>query len=99
MLRIPSGIQQKPLQSVFVFWQRTKEQQTGIIPQVKIDKAISIAKSANMKQVPFQSQELEGDELRAFLGQANEGEGNDNWWVYALGLLLLGIGALLFYYV
>jgi hypothetical protein len=42
---------------------------------------------------------LEGDELREFLGQANDVEGGDNWWVYALGLLLLGIGALLFYYV
>lgn len=70
-----------------------------LYPQVKIDKAISIAKSANMKQTPFKTQELEGDELREFLGQANDIEGNENWWVYALGFLLLGIGALLFYYV
>jgi hypothetical protein len=69
-----------------------------LYPQVKIEKAISLAKSANMKQAPYKSQELEGDELREFLGQANEDDG-DNWWIYALGLLLLGIGALLFYYV
>jgi hypothetical protein len=68
-------------------------------PQVKIDKAISLAKSASMKQAPFKTQELEGDELREFLGQANDADSNDNWWVYAFGLLLLGIGALLFYYV
>lgn len=70
-----------------------------LYPQVKIDKAISIAKSESMKQAPFKTQELEGDELREFLGQANDADGNDNWWVYALGLLLLGFGALLFYYV
>lgn len=70
-----------------------------LFPQVKIDKSISLAKSASLKQPSFQSHELEGDELREFLGQANDAEGNDNWWVYALGLLLLGIGALLFYYV
>ena len=67
--------------------------------RVNIDKAISLAKTANLKQAAFKGQELEGDELREFLGQANDVEGGDNWWVYALGLLLLGIGALLFYYV
>jgi len=70
-----------------------------LFPQVKIDKAISLAKSVSLKQPTFQSKELEGDELREFLGQSNDVAGNDNWWVYALGLLLLGIGALLFYYV
>jgi CCDC81-like prokaryotic HU domain 1 len=70
-----------------------------LFPQVNIDKAISLAKTANLKQAAFKGQELEGDELREFLGQANDVEGGDNWWVYALGLLLLGIGALLFYYV
>ena len=70
-----------------------------LFPQVNIDKDISLAKSANLKQAAFKGQELEGDELREFLGQANDVEGGDNWWVYALGLLLLGIGALLFYYV
>lgn len=69
-----------------------------LFPQVKIDKAISLAKSNNMKQSDFKKQELEGDELREFLGQANDADGGDNWWVYALALLLLGIGALLFYY-
>jgi hypothetical protein len=70
-----------------------------LFPQVNIDKAISLAKTANLKQAAFKGQELEGDELREFLGQANDVEGGDNWWVYALGLLFLGIGALLFYYV
>jgi len=70
-----------------------------LLPQVKIEKSISLGKSANMITPAFIGQELEGDELREFLGQANDAENGDNWWVYALGLLLLGIGALLFYYV
>lgn len=70
-----------------------------LFPQVKIDKAISLAKSNSMKQSDFKRKELEGDELREFLGQSNDAEGGDNWLVYALGLLLLGVGALLFYYI
>ncbi len=70
-----------------------------LYPQVKIERAIALAKSESMKQVPFKTHELEGDELKEFLGQDIDVEGNDNWWIYAVGLLILGIGALLFYYV
>jgi hypothetical protein len=70
-----------------------------LFPEVPIQKSISVAKNAIQVPISFKGQELEGDALKEFLGQANDVENGDNWWVYALGLLLLGIGALLFYYV
>jgi hypothetical protein len=70
-----------------------------LFSQVKIDKSISLAKAATLKQSAYKAKELEGDELRELLGQATDSDATDNWWVYAFALLLLGIGALLFYYV
>ncbi len=70
-----------------------------LFSQVKIDKSISLAKAATLKQSAYKAKELEGDELRELLGQATDSDSSDNWWVYAFALLLLGIGALLFYYV
>jgi phytoene dehydrogenase-like protein len=55
-----------------------------LFSQVKIDKSISLAKAATLKQSSYKAKELEGDELRELL---------------AFALLLLGVGALLFYYV
>ncbi|HQR92827.1 MAG: hypothetical protein B7Y15_06655 [Bacteroidetes bacterium 24-39-8] len=70
-----------------------------LFSQVKIDKSISLAKAATLKQSSYKAKELEGDELRELLGQATDSDATDNWWVYAFALLLLGVGALLFYYV
>lgn len=70
-----------------------------LFPQVKIDKSITLAKAGVPKQDAFKTSELEGEELKELLGQTIDADSSDNWWVYALGLLLLGIGALLFYYV
>ncbi len=70
-----------------------------LFSQVKIDKSISLAKAATLKQSAYKAKELEGDELRELLGQATDSDATDNWWVYAFALLLLGVGALLFYYV
>ena len=70
-----------------------------LFSQVKIDKSVSLAKADTLKQSAYKAQELEGDELRELLGQAIDSDASDNWWVYAFALLLLGVGALLFYYV
>lgn len=67
--------------------------------QVKIEKSVSLAKATSQKQSAYKVNELEGDELRELLGQATDSDTSDNWWVYAFALLLLGVGALLFYYV
>jgi len=70
-----------------------------LFKQVSIDKSISLVVSANQGANIEETSVLEGGALTDFLGQTNEEETTDNWWVYAIALLLLGIGALLFYYV
>ena len=72
-----------------------------LLPQVKLGATYPIAK----KETPFdydKEHELsaqEEDDIRELMGQETEEEGADNWWIYALILLLIGVGALLFYYV
>ena len=66
---------------------------------VFIDKSISLAVNTTNEIEISETAVLEGVALTEFLGQSNEAETSDNWWVYAIVLLLLGIGALLFYYV
>ena len=70
-----------------------------LFKQVSIDKSISLVASATQDVNNEEAKVLEGGALTDFLGQTNEEETTDNWWVYAIALLLLGIGALLFYYV
>ena len=70
-----------------------------LFKQVSIDKSISLVVSATQGANIEETSVLEGGALTDFLGQTNEEETTDNWWVYAIALLLLGIGALLFYYV
>jgi hypothetical protein len=70
-----------------------------LFKHVSIDKSISLAVFTNKHSDMETSSVLKGDDLTDFLGQTNESETSDNWWVYAIALLILGIGALLFYYV
>jgi len=72
-----------------------------LLPQVKIGVTYPIAKKQATidydKDHELTSQEE--DDIRELIGKESEEEGVDNWWVYALVLLLIGVGALLFYYV
>ena len=43
--------------------------------------------------------EQEEEDIRELLGQDTQIQSSDNWWVYAVILLMIGLGALLFYYV
>jgi CCDC81-like prokaryotic HU domain 1 len=70
-----------------------------LFQQVSIDKSISLAVTISKDLNNEESTVLAGEALTEFLGQTNEAETSDNWWVYAIALLLLGAGALLFYYV
>jgi len=54
-----------------------------LLPQVKVGETIEFAKK----------------DIRELLGQDSQIKTSDNWWVYAVILLMIGIGALLFYYV
>lgn len=72
-----------------------------LMPQVKLDATYPIPKKTvskdydKEKELTFQEEE----NIRELLGQESEGEESDNWWIYAIILLLIGVGALLFYYV
>lgn len=72
-----------------------------LTPQVKLDATYPMPKKAvsidydKEKELTFQEEE----DIRELLGQESEGEESDNWWIYAIILLLIGVGALLFYYV
>jgi len=72
-----------------------------LLPQVKIGATYPIAKKEELidydKEHDLSAQEE--DDIRELIGQETEEEGGDNWWIYALILLLIGVGALLFYYV
>lgn len=71
-----------------------------LFPQVKVDKSISSTTVHGIEPTEYNIAELEGDELRDLLGQkSDELLEADNWWVYAIALILIGIGALLFYYI
>lgn len=73
-----------------------------LMPQVKlstpgfqISKKIEEYTSEDDRELTEQEQE----DIRELLGQDSQETGADNWWVYALILFLIGVGALLFYYV
>ena len=72
-----------------------------LLPQIKIGANYPIAKK--VATIDFdQDHELtaqEEDDIKEIMGQETEEQRADNWWVYALILLLIGVGALLFYYV
>lgn len=72
-----------------------------LLPQIKIGANYPIAKK--LAAIDFdQDHELtaqEEDDIKEIMGQETEEQRADNWWVYALILLLIGVGALLFYYV
>ena len=70
-----------------------------LFKHISIDKSISLAVIDNQTSNNEVSTVLEGEVLLDLLGQKTEDKTTDNWWVYAIALLLLGIGALLFYYV
>jgi len=70
-----------------------------LFKHVSIDKSISSVVTISKDSNNEESTVLAGEALTDFLGQTNEAETSDNWWVYAIALLILGIGALLFYYV
>jgi hypothetical protein len=73
-----------------------------LIPQVKSNTAIQAPK-ASKKHIPEEyERELtaqEEDDIRELLGQDVAEASADNWWIYAVILLLIGVGAVLFYYV
>lgn len=69
-----------------------------LFSQIKVDKTISMAKAALQKQLHLNANELETEALRELAGQETDADCIDNWWRYALALLVLGVGALLFYY-
>jgi hypothetical protein len=69
-----------------------------LFSQIKVDKTISMAKAALQKQLDLNANELETEALRELAGQETDADSIDNWWLYALALLVLGVGALLFYY-
>ena len=72
-----------------------------LMPQVKLDATYPMPEKVELidydkeKELTFQEEE----DIRELLGQESEGEESDNWWIYAIILLLIGVGALLFYYV
>jgi len=72
-----------------------------LLPQVRIGASYPIAKKETLfdydKDHELSAQEE--DDIRELMGKDSEEAGADNWWVYALILLLIGVGALLFYYV
>ncbi len=73
-----------------------------IIPQVNSGNAIQPVKAAK-KNIPEEYEreltEQEEEDIRELLGQDAAEASADNWWVYAVILLLIGVGAVLFYYV
>lgn len=70
------------------------------LPTLQVDDTISVLK----KELPVsydEDKELTAEEfedIRELLGQEDQADRSDNWWVYAIILLLIGVGALLFYY-
>jgi hypothetical protein len=73
-----------------------------LLPQVKVGETIEFAKKEVVK-INYDEErnltEQEEEDIRELLGQDSQIKTSDNWWVYAVILLMIGIGALLFYYV
>ncbi len=73
-----------------------------LMPQVKLEGGVEFAKKEVKVYHEDDERELseqEEEDIRELLGQDSQSAGNDNWWVYAVILLMIGLGALLFYYV
>lgn len=72
-----------------------------LLPQLKIESTHPIAKKAAVidYDLDHELSAQEEDDIREIMGQETEEQSADNWWIYALILLLVGVGALLFYYV
>lgn len=73
-----------------------------LMPQVKLEGGVEFAKKEVKVYHEDDERELseqEEEDIRELLGQDSQLAGNDNWWVYAVILLMIGLGALLFYYV
>ncbi|MEN9458155.1 MAG: hypothetical protein RL135_729 [Bacteroidota bacterium] len=73
-----------------------------LLPQVKVGETIEFAKKEAIKINHDEERNLteqEEEDIRELLGQDSQIKTSDNWWVYAVILLMIGIGALLFYYV
>lgn len=73
-----------------------------ILPQVKVNESIEMVKKDVVKidhDADRTLTEQEEEDIRELLGQDTQIQSSDNWWVYAVILLMIGLGALLFYYV
>jgi hypothetical protein len=72
------------------------------MPQVKLNAAFKLPQKF-VPVVPEEEEreltEKEEEDIRELLGQDSLEGKADYWWVYAIILLLIGVGALLFYYV
>ncbi|WP_439506600.1 hypothetical protein [Sediminibacterium sp.] len=73
-----------------------------LLPQVKVTDGIAqfnndVEKNNLDEERNFTQQEEE--DIRELLGKESQNKSGDNWWVYAIILLMIAIGALLFYYV
>jgi hypothetical protein len=73
-----------------------------LMPQVKLNAAFKLPQKF-VPVVPEEEEreltEKEEEDIRELLGQDSLEGKADYWWVYAIILLLIGVGALLFYYV
>ncbi|MBL7759097.1 MAG: hypothetical protein JNK08_00205 [Sediminibacterium sp.] len=75
-----------------------------LMPQVKLSPAYQlpqkeVAPLPDDDDAHRELTEQEEEDIRELLGQESQEGKADYWWVYAIILLLIGIGALLFYYV
>jgi len=75
-----------------------------LMPQVKLSPAYQlpqkeVAPLPDDDDAHRELTEQEEEDIRELLGQESQEGKADYWWVYAIILLLIGVGALLFYYV
>jgi hypothetical protein len=73
-----------------------------IMPSVKVTEEMHVAKKIEVVHHEDDERDLtnaEVEDIKELLGQDSQSSTSDNWWVYAIILFLMGIGALLFYYV
>ena len=72
-----------------------------LMPQVKVENAQQLLVNNEVVETDDDDRILtnqEEQEIRELLGQETQDGQTDYWWVYAVILLLIGVGALLFYY-
>ena len=73
-----------------------------LMPQVKVSEGLAHIKNAVEKNNLDEERDFtqqEEEDFRELLGKESQNVSDDNWWVYAIILLMIAIGALLFYYV